>query len=268
MTAAIGEELPPPASEATSPANFYTADSDPIVVIGKKFIVPNPVELKIQQTVFTIAENYLDIVDDNGNPIFKVRDKLFSVHNRRVLFDAAGIPLVSLRQKISSVHRRWKVFRGESEGAVDFLFSVKKSSLILRRMKTRTATSLDIFLASNTSESRPDFKIIENWCRSNCTVFHGDTIIAEFPRLGKLLMIDCGGNGGRIQRVAADCFLRMILVMQPHTNDNYNSWKRCMLTAQSAKNKTDFIDGSILALASTSIILFNAWTRANNLVNP
>ncbi|XP_039010679.1 protein LURP-one-related 10-like [Hibiscus syriacus] len=182
MTAAIGEELPPPASEATSPANFYTADSDPIVVIGKKFIVPNPVELKIQQTVFTIAENYLDIVDDNGNPIFKVRDKLFSVHNRRVLFDAAGIPLVSLRQKISSVHRRWKVFRGESEGAVDFLFSVKKSSLILRRMKTRTATSLDIFLASNTSESRPDFKIIENWCRSNCTVFHGDTIIAEMHK--------------------------------------------------------------------------------------
>ncbi|GMI68007.1 hypothetical protein like AT1G21280 [Hibiscus trionum] len=58
----------------------------------------------------------------------------------------------------------------------------------------------------------------------------------------------------------------MVLVTQPLTNDNYNSWKRSMLMAFSAKNKTGFIDGSIPAPASTST-QFNAWTRANNLVN-
>ncbi|GMI93056.1 hypothetical protein like AT5G01750 [Hibiscus trionum] len=179
MTATTEEEL----SEAAPPlARLYRAESDPIVVIGEKFIVPNTVELKIQQTVFSVAENYFDITDDNGNPVFKVRDKLFSFHNRRVLFDANGNPLVSLRQKILSVHRRWKVFRGESEKASDFLFSVKKSSLILLRMKSKTDTSLDIFLASNTTESLPDFRIKENWRGTSCTVFQGDAVIAEMYR--------------------------------------------------------------------------------------
>ncbi|KAK8663622.1 hypothetical protein V6N13_083431 [Hibiscus sabdariffa] len=180
MTAPTEEELPEPTSEAAAaaPAKIYRAKSDPIVVIGEKFIVPYPLELNIQHTVFTVAENYFDITDDGGNPVFKVRDKLFCFPNRRVLFDAAGNPLVSLRKKFLSVHRRWKVFRGESEKASEFLFSVKKSSLVLRK----TATSLDVFLASNTTESRADFRIKENWGGSTCTVLHGDTIIAEMHR--------------------------------------------------------------------------------------
>ncbi|KAK8556492.1 hypothetical protein V6N13_064523 [Hibiscus sabdariffa] len=184
MTAPTEEELPEPTSEAAAapPAKIYRAESDPIVVIGEKFIVPYPLELNIQHTVFTVAENYFDITDDGGNPVFKVRDKLFSFPNRRVLFDADGNPLVSLRKKILTVHRRWKVFRGESEKASEFLFSVKKSSLVLRKTNTKTATSLDVFLGSNTTESQPDFRIKENWGGSTCTVFHGDAIIAEMHR--------------------------------------------------------------------------------------
>ncbi|XP_039057407.1 protein LURP-one-related 10-like [Hibiscus syriacus] len=182
MAVAKGEEVPKPASEAASLASVNTAESDPIVVIDKQFLAPNPVELKIQHTIFTVAENYFDITDDNGNPVFKVRDKLFSFPNRRVMFDADGRPLVSLRQKIFSVRRRWKVFRGESEKSSDFLFSVRKSSLILLRMKTRMAMSLDVFLASNTSEILPDFRIKENWHDSSCTVLCGDTIIARMHR--------------------------------------------------------------------------------------
>ncbi|KAK8481102.1 hypothetical protein V6N11_047845 [Hibiscus sabdariffa] len=184
MTAETGGELPEPASEATHPipATVSTAESDPIVVIGEQFIAPKPVELKIQHTVFTVAENYFDITDDIGNPIFKVRDRLFSFPNRRVLFDANGSPLVSLRQKILSVRRRWKVFRGESQKSSDFLFSVRRSSSILVRMKTRTATSLDVFLASNTSETLPDFSIKENWRSNTCTFFHGNIIIAKMHR--------------------------------------------------------------------------------------
>ncbi|KAK8616133.1 hypothetical protein V6N13_017696 [Hibiscus sabdariffa] len=58
----------------------------------------------------------------------------------------------------------------------------------------------------------------------------------------------------------------MLLVTQPLATDNYNSWKRSMLMALSAKNKIGFVDGSIVAPASTSAN-FQAWTRANNLVN-
>ncbi|GMI65892.1 hypothetical protein HRI_000258500 [Hibiscus trionum] len=56
------------------------------------------------------------------------------------------------------------------------------------------------------------------------------------------------------------------LVTQPLCNDNYNSWRRSMLMALSAKNKVGFVDGSIPSPASTHQN-FGAWTRANNLVS-
>lgn len=37
----------------------------------------------------------------------------------------------------------------------------------------------------------------------------------------------------------------VILVSQPLTEDNYNTWSRAMIMELSAKNKIGFIDGSI-----------------------
>ncbi|TYH49490.1 hypothetical protein ES332_D10G141000v1 [Gossypium tomentosum] len=99
---AMGGKLPGPAS-GTAPANAYTTESNPIVVIGEQYIAPYPVDLKIQHTVFTVAENNFDITDVNDNPIFKVKNKLFSFPDRRVLLDAAGNPLVSLKQKCEEI---------------------------------------------------------------------------------------------------------------------------------------------------------------------
>ncbi|KAL4354578.1 hypothetical protein GQ457_06G014030 [Hibiscus cannabinus] len=59
----------------------------------------------------------------------------------------------------------------------------------------------------------------------------------------------------------------MVLVTQPLANDNYNSWKRSMIMLLSAKNKLGFVDGSISAPPSSSVDSFNAWMRANNMVN-
>ncbi|XWS22115.1 hypothetical protein CRYUN_Cryun29cG0006800 [Craigia yunnanensis] len=169
--AAMGGNLPVPA-----PANAYTPLSNPIVVIGEQFLAPYPVDLKIQQKVFTLAENNFDITDVNGNLIFKVKGKFFSIRDLRVLLDAAGNPLVSLKQKILTVHRRWQVFRGESNSSNDLLFSVKKSSLL------QFKTTLDVFLASNTSESQPDFRIKGSWHESGCTIYAGENIIAQMRR--------------------------------------------------------------------------------------
>lgn len=47
------------------------------------------------------------------------------------------------------------------------------------RTKATTTTTLDVFLASNTSESLADFKIKEGWRESGCTIFAGDAIIAQ-----------------------------------------------------------------------------------------
>ncbi|XVF29668.1 hypothetical protein REPUB_Repub15cG0141700 [Reevesia pubescens] len=80
------------------------------------------------------------------------------------------------RLKIFTVHRRWQIFRGDNNSSNDLLFSVKKSSLI------QFKTTLDVFLASNSSESQPDFRIKGGWHESGCTVFAGENIIAQMHR--------------------------------------------------------------------------------------
>jgi hypothetical protein len=74
-----------------------------------------------------------------------------------------------------TAHRRWKVFRGDSSHDKDFLFSVKKSSLL------QVKTKLDVFLASNTKEDVCDFKIEGSWFERSCTIYAGDssTIVAQ-----------------------------------------------------------------------------------------
>lgn len=47
--------------------------------------------------------------------------------------------------------------------------------------------------------------------------------------------------------------------------NNYHSWSRSMLTALSAKNKVEFVDGSA-PQPSSSDPLFNVWRPCNNMV--
>ena len=59
----------------------------------------------------------------------------------------------------------------------------------------------------------------------------------------------------------------MVLVSQPLTGDNYNSWSRAMLVALSVKNKLGFVDGSIEQPDEAEAPQrFAAWKRNNNVV--
>lgn len=77
--------------------------------------------------------------------------------------------------QMMTAHRRWEAFRGESHDSKDVMFSVRKSSMF--QMKTK----LEVFMANNVSEERPDFRIEGNWFESACAIYAGDTqtIIAQ-----------------------------------------------------------------------------------------
>ncbi|XP_017220903.1 protein LURP-one-related 15-like [Daucus carota subsp. sativus] len=148
-----------------------------VVVVGQHFMAPYPVDLTIVRKMLTISEGNFGVTDANGNIMFKVKGKLLSLRDRRILLDAAGNPILSLQQKIMSVHRRWEVYRGDSKDSKDLLFSVKKSSLL------QFKTQLDVFLASNTSEHHCDFKIKGSWFERSCTIYAANsTVIAQMHR--------------------------------------------------------------------------------------
>ncbi|KZV13796.1 hypothetical protein F511_45032 [Dorcoceras hygrometricum] len=57
----------------------------------------------------------------------------------------------------------------------------------------------------------------------------------------------------------------LILVSNPLTGNNYNTWNRSMSTALTAKNKLPFIDGSQLR-PKPDDLLYEAWVRCNSMV--
>jgi hypothetical protein len=59
----------------------------------------------------------------------------------------------------------------------------------------------------------------------------------------------------------------LLLVPQPLTGENYNSWSRSMTMALSAKNKLMFIDGSLAKPSHMNGPEFRAWTRCNDTIS-
>ena len=60
--------------------------------------------------------------------------------------------------------------------------------------------------------------------------------------------------------------LGALLVSQPLTGENYNSWSQSMFMALSAKNKVGFIDGTTSKPTDLTDPLHSSWIRCNNMV--
>jgi hypothetical protein len=72
--------------------------------------------------------------------------------------------------QIVSFHDGWHMYAGDSEQSI---CRVKKSSILQLR------PSINVFLASNTTESMPDFTLKGNFFERNITIFRGQQTIAQ-----------------------------------------------------------------------------------------
>ncbi|KAL3531622.1 hypothetical protein ACH5RR_005143 [Cinchona calisaya] len=148
-------------------------------IVGPQYCVPYPVDLAIVKKVFTLTDGNFVVADANDNLMFKVERKLLSLHDKRVILDAAGNPILTLRHKVLTAHSRWQVFRGESSGPQDLVFTARTSSIIQFRRK------LNIYLPYNTSEDFCDFKVKGSWFERSCVVYAGESsspIIAQMHK--------------------------------------------------------------------------------------
>ncbi|KAL8237279.1 hypothetical protein R6Q59_018360 [Mikania micrantha] len=147
-----------------------------MVVVDAQFIEPYTVDLAVQRkpAVANLNGNFT-IIDVNGNMMFKIKDTLFSFHDRHILYDANEKPVLTFKKKLRSIHGRWQAFKGDSTTHKDLLFSVKKSSM------PKHETELDVFLVENKEELECDCKVIGNWETKSCSVYAQDcsTVLAE-----------------------------------------------------------------------------------------
>jgi hypothetical protein len=59
----------------------------------------------------------------------------------------------------------------------------------------------------------------------------------------------------------------LLLFPQPLTSENYNTWSRSISMALSAKNKVQFIDGTLLHSSTLNGLEFRVWKRCNDIVS-
>ncbi|TYI13972.1 hypothetical protein E1A91_A08G092700v1 [Gossypium mustelinum] len=167
------QAYPPPAVPSA-----YPPLATRVSVIGPQYCYPQPIDLVVLRKVLTISEGKFAVTDIYGNIMFKTKGKFFSIHDRRLLTDAAGNPVCTLRHKIMTVHDRWQVFRGESTEEKDLIFTAKRSSMI--QLKTK----LHVFLATNPKEDVCDFRMEGSWLERSCFIYSGErnTILAQMHK--------------------------------------------------------------------------------------
>ncbi|GLJ38538.1 hypothetical protein SUGI_0785290 [Cryptomeria japonica] len=145
-------------------------------VVAQQFCARHPIQLTMQRKRLTHTGGDFTVTDSNRNLVFKVAGKLFSLHDLRLLQDAAGNRLLTIKRKMFSLHRRWEAFRGNISNQQSYAFAAKKSSVFQRK------TALDVFMAGNRDEKLCDFHVKGSYFDRSCTIYQGNRIVAEMKR--------------------------------------------------------------------------------------
>jgi uncharacterized protein YxjI len=152
--------------------------AQPRAIISPKYCLPYPVDLACTRKVMSLTDGGFLVTDVNDAVIFKVKEKLFSFKDKRTLLDGAGNSLVTVTQKVWSLRRRHSVYRGTSTEEKDLICTVKQSKMF------QWKTTLDVFLASNTTMDVPDFRVKGSWFERSCVIYAGKSknIVAQMHK--------------------------------------------------------------------------------------
>lgn len=74
-------------------------------VISPNFCRREEVHLTIVRKAAAVTDGNFVITDHKGNIVFKVIDKLFTVHNRHEIVDAGGNPIVTFKKKVQILQK-------------------------------------------------------------------------------------------------------------------------------------------------------------------
>lgn len=172
------QQIPQQPINIPAPTPAPTLYSNPVSVIGPQYCLPYPVDLSIVRKFLTLTDGSFAVTDINDNLMFKVKEKIISLHDKRTLLDPAGNPIVTITEKVFSLHEKHFAFRGASTDTKDLLFTVERSSVI------QLKTTLNVYLASNTKQDVCDFKIKGSWTEKSCVVYAGEsnTIVAQMHK--------------------------------------------------------------------------------------
>ncbi|XP_039017321.1 protein LURP-one-related 7-like isoform X2 [Hibiscus syriacus] len=135
---------------------------------------PIPIDLFVSKKHPGLPRGVIEFTDYSENIVYRVNRQFpkSSSNGKAVLLDSAGNPLFSLYPHHDG---SWQGFKGD-EGDKDLIFKVQR---IVTKL---TRTELEVFLVAENQgqgELTCDFKVIGCHFQRSCTIYKGDSIVAQ-----------------------------------------------------------------------------------------
>ncbi|XP_021279297.1 protein LURP-one-related 7 [Herrania umbratica] len=143
---------------------------------------PIPIDLFVSKRHPGLPRGVLGFADSSGKIVFRVnrQTSLSSADDRTVLLDSAGNPLISTYRHHDG---SWQGFNGD-DGKKGLVFKVQRVS------NKFTRTELEVFLGTeNQGELTCDFKVKGCHFQRSCTIYKGDSLVAQTSLMHKLRQV-------------------------------------------------------------------------------
>ncbi|GMI91664.1 hypothetical protein like AT3G56180 [Hibiscus trionum] len=148
------------------------SDEQAIKITGDQFCIPYILHFDVRRKVESFSNAHYDVYDVNGNVILQIDGGVWT-SKKRVMKDPSGSPVITLRKKALSWKNKWQMYEGESSEQNHLLCSVQQSDVLPIK------NNLDIYLASNYKEDKPDFHVTGSLASLSFRVWKDNLIIAE-----------------------------------------------------------------------------------------
>lgn len=144
-------------------------------MVGQRYCFPNSAQYRLENEI--LSKSWI-ITEANGEVVFRVRGKKVDWYkSKRELVDENGKVVVYMEEKPWTIKNVWKAYSpGESEA----LFTLKSLSAFTCKPK------VNIFLASNTAQKKPDYTIEGSFLAKKCLIYFGEELVTEVTREASL----------------------------------------------------------------------------------
>ncbi|KAJ8751561.1 hypothetical protein K2173_016801 [Erythroxylum novogranatense] len=175
-------------------------------------VSPIPVDLFVSKKHPGLSRGELGFADSSGNILFRASSVASSPKTRssrrnkkRIVLDASGNPIFSIYPQENG---SWQAFKWADGGDKDLVFRVQ------RTLNNFTRTELEVFLVGETAEEPvADFKVIGFPFQRSCTIYRGDSILAQTSLMYKLHQIFVGRSKFRLTIFPASVDTRLIVAL-------------------------------------------------------
>ena len=145
-------------------SNQLTVPRNPIVATDNRFIFQQPITLSLREHIASWSGDDFTITDFYGTPYFKCNGRVFSMRQKKVLYDIYMQPIFNIKHEIFSLRGRYKFYFGEDGNRT--IASVDPIGAFQNHY------SINFF---NVQTGRNDYlELACDFMGSKCGIFHGE----------------------------------------------------------------------------------------------